>query len=69
MSTPEQLASASAAIATALQGLPPEDREKAIDIARLICPAEAVKPPRAKRSDAGKSRKPANASLVEDQPQ
>lgn len=56
MSTPEQLAGAAAAIATALSLLPPEDREKAIDIARLICPAEAQRPTRAKRSDAGKSR-------------
>ena len=57
MSQPEKLAAAASAIATALEPLTPSEREKAIQIANLMCPSEPVKPARARRSDAGTKRK------------
>jgi hypothetical protein len=57
MTNPQQLAGAAASIAEALRPLPPEDRENAVKIAMMMCPAQAVK---ATRRDKGKKRKAAD---------
>lgn len=63
MSEPQQLAGAAAQIAEALRPLTPDSRETAMKMALMMCPPEPVKPPRARRSDAGRSRKAAGRLL------
>ena len=55
----ELLSAAACAIAEALEPLTPEQRKKAVEVALMLCPPDAVepaKPPRKRRSDAGKER-------------
>jgi hypothetical protein len=71
MTDTAKMAHAAHVMAEALEVLTPEQRKKAIECALMLCPPEAIEPPkpaRARRSDAGMTRKKADAPLLVGQP-
>ena len=59
MTETAKLAGAAHVIAEALEPLTPDQRKRAIDVALMLCPKEAVEQPKQRkpRSDRGTSRK------------
>ena len=67
MTDTARLAGAAHVIAEALETLTPEQRKKAIECALMLCPPEAIEPPKKKRSDAGTMRKKSSVVDVTDE--